>query len=439
MKRKLGKFLLFCAAVGMSLSSAAVTGYASPTSILEKPVDVSEKVITVSGVNYIITVTPTSKFNGRAVVANNKECTLSNVIIPNVISYNGANYDVVEISDKAFYENNNIKTIAISSAMKKIDSDAFVGCNNLEQINVERGSTSYRSEDGVLYTADKTVLLCVPIGKKLETFSVPAAVKKIDECAFYGNDKLYSINLPSELTEIDDYAFTNCSVLSKITTVNKLERIGRYAFAQTKLSAIGLSNSLKEIGEGAFMGTELKSIKTPTSLEVIPDAAFCNCEKLKTVVIGDNVKEIGDYAFCETAIEDIKLSDKTIKIGYASFADCAKLKNVKLANLKELGDAAFANCKEIVNFTVTKNVQEIGGEVFIGCDGLQNISVEAGNQKFTDIGGILYDKGMTKLIKYPACNYNSSYELPSNIRVIVDGALDGCRFISEYTVENGII
>ncbi|MBR1443119.1 MAG: leucine-rich repeat domain-containing protein, partial [Firmicutes bacterium] len=217
----------------------------------------------------------------------------------------------------------------------------------------------------------------------------------------------------------------------------KIEKIGKSAFAQTKLSAICLPSTLKEIGEGAFIGTELRSIKIPSSIEIIPDWVFYNCENLKTVTIGENVTVIGDGAFNETAIEELKLPDKTMKVGYVAFADCTKLKNVKLANVKEIGNEAFVNCKELINFTITKNVQEIGEGVFIGCDSLQNISVEAGNQKFTDIGGILYDKGMTKLIKYPASNYNSSYELPSNIRVIVDGALDGCRFISEYTVADG--
>ncbi|MBR1735875.1 MAG: leucine-rich repeat domain-containing protein, partial [Firmicutes bacterium] len=395
------------------------------------------KVITVSGINYIITVTPTSKFNGRAVVANNKGCTLSNVVIPNAINYNGAYYDVVEIGDKAFYENNDLKTVTISSVVEKIDPDAFVGCNNLEQINVERGSRSYRSEDGILYSADKEVLLCVPIGKKLETFSVPTTVRKIENCAFYGNDKLYSIIFPSELKEIGDHAFTNCSVLSKITTANKLEKIGRYAFAQTDLSAIGLFSSLKEIGEGAFMGTNLRSIKIPSSIEVIPEAAFYNCDNLKTVVMGDNVKDIGNYAFCDTAVEEIKLADKTTTIGYACFANCPKLKDIKLANVKVIGNAAFANCNEIEYFTVTKNIQQIGGEVFIGCDGLKNINVESGNQTFADIDGVLYDKGMTELIKYPASKYTTNYKLPGNIRNIVEGALDGCKFISEYTVEGG--
>lgn len=60
----------------------------------------------------------------------------SKVTLPDTVSIDGNTYRVTSVGDKAFYNNKNLKAVAIGSNVSRIDSKAFYGCTNLKQIVV---------------------------------------------------------------------------------------------------------------------------------------------------------------------------------------------------------------------------------------------------------------------------------------------------------------
>jgi len=80
-----------------------------------------------------------------------------------------------------------VEEIEIPANITNIQPGAFVGLSNLGWIEADAANPAYVTVDGVLYTADGTVLLVFP-AVWTGTFQVPESVKSFAESAFDGTN-----------------------------------------------------------------------------------------------------------------------------------------------------------------------------------------------------------------------------------------------------------
>lgn len=80
-----------------------------------------------------------------------------------------------------------VEEIEIPSNITEIQPGAFAGLSNLGWIEADEANPAYVTVDGVLYTADGTVLLTFPAAWT-GTFQVPESVKSFAESAFDGTN-----------------------------------------------------------------------------------------------------------------------------------------------------------------------------------------------------------------------------------------------------------
>lgn len=80
-----------------------------------------------------------------------------------------------------------VEEIEIPVNITNIQSGAFAGLSNLGWIEADAANPAYVTVDGVLYTADGTVLLAFPAAWT-GTFQVPEGVKSFAESAFDGTN-----------------------------------------------------------------------------------------------------------------------------------------------------------------------------------------------------------------------------------------------------------
>ena len=80
-----------------------------------------------------------------------------------------------------------VEEIEIPVNITNIQSGAFAGLSNLGWIEADAANLAYVTVDGVLYTADGTVLLAFPAAWT-GTFQVPESVKSFAESAFDGTN-----------------------------------------------------------------------------------------------------------------------------------------------------------------------------------------------------------------------------------------------------------
>lgn len=135
-------------------------------------------------------------------------CTsLNQINIPNTVT---------KLSERAFKDCTSLKGIYIPASVAEISIEAFYMCTNLENITVDSNNLQYCSVDGVLYTKDKSELVCYPLGRAAEQFSIPTTVKKIGAESFYGCENLKSIIIPISVETIGGYAFVNCTNIKDV-------------------------------------------------------------------------------------------------------------------------------------------------------------------------------------------------------------------------------
>lgn len=82
---------------------------------------------------------------------------LTSVTIPN---------SVTEIGLSAFEGCSSLTSVTIPNSVTTIGIYAFSGCSSLTEINVDVENPNFTSEDGIVYSKDKTSLLVCPGGKK---------------------------------------------------------------------------------------------------------------------------------------------------------------------------------------------------------------------------------------------------------------------------------
>jgi hypothetical protein len=161
----------------------------------------------------------------------------------------------------------------------------FYQAKSLNEINIDPANTAYRSEDGVVYTADMDTLIFYPISKTSKTYTANAAVKVIGQAAFSNAEHLETLTLPEGLTTIEDGAFTSCPSLKEVSLPESVTKIGMAAFTLCrKLESLVFPPHVTEITMGFFIGcTALRSVTIPAELTTIGKTVFTACPSLTEI------------------------------------------------------------------------------------------------------------------------------------------------------------
>ncbi len=159
-----------------------------------------------------------------------------------------------------------------------------------------------------------------------------SAVTVIERDLFKGSD-IESVTIPASVREIQDYAFSQCKNLKEIVVPEGVKTIGSHAFWYSPaLEKITLPSTLKKIGPYAFSATGLKSITIPetdNTLSSLDEFLFFQCANLTEVTIPLSITGIADNAFNECSA-DLVIKAYTGSCG----AQFAKSHNIKLEELK---------------------------------------------------------------------------------------------------------
>lgn len=135
-------------------------------------------------------------------------CTgLKSIIIPE---------GVTSLGPSAFQDCTGLSSIIIPASVTSIWNNIFSGCTSLTSISVNASGKYLSSVAGVLFSKDKSVLLCYPEGIQGD-YTIPESVTSIGHSAFSGCTNLKSITIPNSVTSISFSAFQDCTGLTTFT------------------------------------------------------------------------------------------------------------------------------------------------------------------------------------------------------------------------------
>ncbi|MBE6578074.1 MAG: hypothetical protein E7653_08080 [Ruminococcaceae bacterium] len=147
-----------------------------------------------------------SRGDGTCSVAGIGSCLKTEFEIPTV-SPDGDK--VTKIDDNAFTNCKELVSVTIPSTVKTVGTGAFRGCEKLVAVNVSPDNEVYCSIGGVLFSKDKTVLICYPMNRQGINYLLSTDVKAIGAFAFEG-----AINLTQLLYQGSVSSFNDIDILA---------------------------------------------------------------------------------------------------------------------------------------------------------------------------------------------------------------------------------
>ena len=382
----------------------------------------------------------------------------------------GENSKLTEIGDQAFLACSNLTSVVLPNSVTTIGNDIFLRCNNLESVTLPAslatftasmlgcdrlqniyigdGSTTYKSVNGVLFSADlKTLVYYLPT-RADESYEIPAGTEQIAAGAFSGNAYLKNVTIPASVKLLNANAFSNCT---KLTGVNFADGsteplvIGKYAFSGcTSLASIALPSRTSAIEDYAFNGaTSLSNVTFAKANEVskltsIGTSAFFKTA-LTRVTIPESVRTLGDtvYGNCYSLVT-ATLPEGLISAGNSIFSGCSALDTVNLpASLQTIGTGMFANCSALkhINFAAGAQLSTIPSDTFSGCTALEAIQLPA---SLTAIAGQEEDSSSSRGLFQGLTNLKTvTFEEGSKCLEIGISAFEGSG-ITTFTIPSSV-
>jgi len=129
---------------------------------------------------------------------------LNTIVIPN---------SVTEIGGHAF-RGTELTSVMIPASVQNIGEAAFATRRTLMEITVDESNSAFTSENGILFSKDKTQIRCYPNGRKETAYTIPEGIKIVSCWAFNEASNLELVTIPSTVEDIAYCAFSN---LRKLT------------------------------------------------------------------------------------------------------------------------------------------------------------------------------------------------------------------------------
>ncbi len=224
-----------------------------------------------------------------------------------------------------------VKIIRIGAEVEYIDPKAFYSCWALQKIEVDEANPNYCDIEGVLYSKDKTTLICVPCDH--DTYRA----EKYGHAEYDENGSRIEPAEDSENFEQYKKDVLTYVVPSSVTT------IGQLAFNYANMTDVYLPEGVKAIETlGFFEIPRLKDIYSYKG-ENVTDTHYTSSDALGEVYrsLPEGLEYIGSDCFSyNQAMDYIYIPESVTFIGHHAFWDTVYKENGELRGITQINVAA---------------------------------------------------------------------------------------------------
>lgn len=382
---------------------------------------------------------------------------------------------VTSVGRMAFYACSDLASVRFANAKTRLETGVFRRCTSLRK--------------AVLPKSIKNVPESAFQGcSELSRVSLPKTVSIIKKRAFANCDSLKVLKLNAKAYAIGDQAFAG-SGLRKIKMNSNMQFIGNGAFQGTNIRNITLKSKITFIGNRVFANCEkLKRINIPSSVKGINPGAFNNCISLQKINVAAgnadycsvagvlynksktkliqyplhktsksfrtprglkrirsnafsgnpylrsatiSADSIGKYAFSDMRnLRSVTVLSGTKKMERGVFSENKNLARIALPDsVSSIGSRAFANTK-VRTVHIPSRLVFLSGNAFENCNKLTAFTGGKGG-KYRVRDGVLYNRSLTTLIKYPARKTTKVFTVPSSVREVKSSAFENVSYLQK--------
>ena len=150
------------------------------------------------------------------------------------------------------------------------------------------------------------------------------------------------------------------------------------------------------------------------------------------------ISEIGSACFFSfSGLTSVK-GTSVKKINNQAFQYCSSLTSINFPNLEEIGENAFSYCSSLVSYRIPASVWKIDGRAFEKCPSLTNLTVASDSYNYSVENNILYNKNKTVLCIFLSCRNDTSFVVPSTVRIIDKSAFASSNKLKSVIISNGV-
>lgn len=324
-----------------------------------------------------------------------------------ITSVNFSNSSLTTVSVSAFANCYMLQKVNFSgcSSLNSLSKDAFQSCPSLKEIVIDNGC--YKSQDGVLYTADMATLVFYPAGKEDASFAMPNSVVTIQSGAFnfYIYDEyegykcpLKELTIPASITNIQPNAFISLNrqtirllaeqpirLSENIGLTGALVYVPKGSLAAYKEAAIWKDYTLLEEGAeditihlesaGSLKAKLAEQGIAANTIQVLTITGPMNRSDFEVI---QQMKVLTKCNLKEASMEEKRLPDN-------SFRGMYYLQEVELPDdITTIGAGAFSSYYEfegkfpsIKKVNLPKSLERIEGRAFKDCRYLEEMPLDA--------------------------------------------------------------
>lgn len=333
------------------------------------------------------------------------------ICIPRSIKYNGEEFIVTTILQRAFWLTN-VWQIEFEkdSELELIDNEAFYNCA-LRTIKVPShvtriGDKAFYYSNQFLFAEFKDDSELETIGQeafahtKIEKIKIPSHLKKIESFVFNDCQNLKTVEFQdnSELRQFNPFCFISCA-FETIKIPRSLRRIQISAFYKCfllKNIEIPEDSELRRIEQNAFICTSINKLFIPEKVDQLVEGWNHGTPELNYVTLSPmnkNYSNVNDkfifgksrpkneifdvLCFAKRNLTEVTIPNYIIKIASCAFSGCEKLKNVDFqenSQLKKIGEYAFF-MTAIEKIKIPIHVRKISKNTFYGCSQLKLVEI----------------------------------------------------------------